>query len=66
MLASEAIAHTQAKRGIVQPNPGFMKQLNVYAQQFVGKRHRRGKKGFKIGGDIAERIRQLRAVIPTG
>jgi len=59
MPASEALAHTQAKRGIICPNIGFRKQLEAYSQKFVGKRARpRENKG--IGADIAERIRQLK------
>lgn len=59
MLASEALAHTQAKRGIICPNIGFRKQLEIYGQRFVGKRsQQRESKG--IGADIAERLRQLK------
>lgn len=59
MLPSEALAHTQGKRGIICPNIGFRKQLEIYAQKFVRKRPlQRESKG--IGADIAGRIRQLK------
>ncbi|KAG6891246.1 hypothetical protein C0995_008498 [Termitomyces sp. Mi166 len=37
MRASEALKHTQAKRGIVSPNFGFRKQLQTYAEGFAGR-----------------------------
>lgn len=62
MIATEAIAYTQAKRGIVCPNIGFRKQLEIYSHRFVGKRsNRRESRVAKISGDIAERIRRLQA-----
>ncbi|KAG6853635.1 hypothetical protein C0991_002695 [Blastosporella zonata] len=61
MGATEALKHTQTKRGIVCPNIGFRSQLDTYAEGFVGDRQKQGvSKVAKIGGDIAQRIRQLR------
>lgn len=66
MTAAESIAFVKAKRGIVCPNTGFRRQLEVYATRFVGRRaaERAGRpsgKGVnKISGGIAERIRRLK------
>ncbi|KAF5373296.1 hypothetical protein D9615_007487 [Tricholomella constricta] len=61
MDAREALEHTQAKRGIVCPNLGFRKQLDAYAEGFVGRRHKQGGTTVaKIGGEIAERLRRLK------
>jgi atypical dual specificity phosphatase len=58
MLTSEALAHTQAKRGIICPNIGFRRQLETYSRRFVGQRSQR-RESRGIGADIAGRIRQL-------
>ncbi|RDB23888.1 Tyrosine-protein phosphatase yvh1 [Hypsizygus marmoreus] len=74
MLAHEAVAHTQSKRGIVCPNLSFRKQLEAYAEQFEGERAKERKNRLvKIREDLAERfsnitittgISQLRALMP--
>ncbi|KAF8075036.1 protein-tyrosine phosphatase-like protein [Lyophyllum atratum] len=62
MLSIETLEYTQAKRGIVCPNSGFRQQLDTYAEGFVGGRKAQGvTRVAKMGGDIAERIRQLRS-----
>ncbi|KAG6828922.1 hypothetical protein H0H92_006308 [Tricholoma furcatifolium] len=61
MPAGEATVHIQSKRGIVCPNSGFRRQLEKYAEGFVGGRERqKTSKVAKIGEDIAQRIRQLK------
>lgn len=64
MLESEAVAFVRAKRGIAWPNMGFRRQLEQYATRFVGNRAKdqpAERRKSKIGGGIAERIRQLKA-----
>jgi hypothetical protein len=51
MTPHEAFVAIREKRGIVRPNPGFMRQLDEYAKQLQG-----GQSGCpaKIGGHVAE------------
>lgn len=56
MRAREAIAHVQAKRGIVAPNLGFRRQLVAWERQFddakaKGEEERRKAKSMGAFGD---------------
>ncbi|KAG6885117.1 hypothetical protein C0993_005791 [Termitomyces sp. T159_Od127] len=54
MCVSEALQHTQAKREIVYPNYGFRRQLETYAEDFVGKRTREESTRFAMIGEYTD------------
>ncbi|TFY76795.1 hypothetical protein EWM64_g7219 [Hericium alpestre] len=51
MGASEAVAFVKAKRGIINPNPGFLRQLHSYAAHLPPRpaKEARHSLGFKMG-----------------
>jgi atypical dual specificity phosphatase len=64
MTPDEALAAVRAKRGIVCPNLGFLRQLEEYYAAEVRRGGGRGKTGgvsrtHKVGENVAEAIRRL-------
>jgi len=71
MRAFEALEFVRSKRSVVQPNSGFRKQLQQFAERFIGGRRigerngdQNGEETEKAGGrviseGIRERIRNL-------
>lgn len=56
LIPADSIAYVQSKRGIVAPNTGFRRQLEVYGAGFVGMKAK-GKSIFKT----RDRIKVLKA-----
>ncbi|KAK0446924.1 protein-tyrosine phosphatase-like protein [Armillaria borealis] len=68
MTAKEAVKFVKSKRGIVQPNTGFTRQLEIYAKRYANVSQPRRENTFtrnirklKIGDGVSERIRRLKA-----
>ncbi|PBK72550.1 phosphatases II [Armillaria solidipes] len=68
MTAKEAVKFVKSKRGIVQPNTGFTRQLGIYAKRYANVSQPRRENTFtrnirklKIGDGVSERIRRLKA-----
>jgi len=68
MTAKEAVKFVKSKRGIVQPNTGFTRQLEIYAKRYAKASHPRQENTFtrnirklKIGNGVSGRIRRLKA-----
>ena len=57
----EALAAVRAKRDIVSPNMGFLRQLDEYAAEVQGGGRSSGRRlrSSKVGDNVAEAIRKL-------
>lgn len=58
MTPREALAAVRAKRSIVSPNMGFLRQLEDYAAEVQGSRIGVARRK-KVGDNVAEAIRKL-------
>ncbi|KAK0489129.1 protein-tyrosine phosphatase-like protein [Armillaria novae-zelandiae] len=67
MTAKEAVKFVKSKRGIVRPNTGFTRQLEIYAKRYEVSQPRRESRftrnirKLKIGDGVSARIRRFKA-----